>query len=185
MALDDDGMKNQYLTKLRVKIREDSDIMRELTERLQDFALSYNAELNSAGNVDQYNPRAQEFLEAWEALRQDFDVWVGQIAYADALELQAMWNNREIWPRRLARLPSIAPPRVDEEQEPTPEMPPIMPGMPAIQGNPKGGGKGKRGHAKLGGAGQLEFFRAWENGPAGRALPRALRAACPHTHTIQ
>ena len=128
MALDDDGMKNQYLTKLRVKIREDSDIMRELTEMLQDFALSYNAELNSAGNVDQYNPRAQEFLEAWEALRQDFDVWVGQISFADVLELQAMWNNREIWPRRLARLPSIAPPRVDEEQEPTPEMPPIMPG---------------------------------------------------------
>ena len=108
MALDDDGMKNQYLTKLRVKIREDSDIMRELTEMLQDFALSYNAELNSAGNVDQYNPRAQEFLEAWEALRQDFDVWVGQISFADVLELQAMWNNREIWPRRLARLPSIA-----------------------------------------------------------------------------
>ena len=145
MALDDDGMKNQYLTKLRVKIREDSDIMRELTEMLQDFALSYNAELNSAGNVDQYNPRAQEFLEAWEALRQDFDVWVGQIAFADALELQAMWNNREIWPRRLARLPSIAPPRVDEEQEPTPEMPPIMPGMPAMppaKGVPKGAGKG-------------------------------------------
>ena len=145
MALDDDGMKNQYLTKLRVKIREDSDIMRELTEMLQDFALSYNAELNSVGNVDQYNPRAQEFLEAWEALRQDFDVWVGQISFADVLELQAMWNNREIWPRRLARLPSIAPPRVDEEQEPTPEMPPIMPGMPAIppaKGVPKGAGKG-------------------------------------------
>ena len=145
MALDDDGMKNQYLTKLRVKIREDSDIMRELTEMLQDFALSYNAELNSAGNVDQYNPRAQEFLEAWEALRQDFDVWVGQISFADVLELQAMWNNREIWPRRLARLPSIAPPRVDEEQEPTPEMPPIMPGMPAMppaKGVPKGAGKG-------------------------------------------
>ena len=146
MALDDDGMKNQYLTKLRVKIREDSDIMRELTEMLQDFALSYNAELNSAGNVDQYNPRAQEFLEAWEALRQDFDVWVGQISFADVLELQAMWNNREIWPRRLARLPSIAPPRVDEEQEPTPEMPPIMPGMPAVpppaKGVPKGAGKG-------------------------------------------
>ena len=139
MALDDDGMKNQYLTKLRVKIREDSDIMRELTEMLQDFALSYNAELNSAGNVDQYNPRAQEFLEAWEALRQDFDVWVGQISFADVLELQAMWNNREIWPRRLARLPSIAPPRVDEEQEPTPEMPPIMPGMPSM---PAPSGKG-------------------------------------------
>ena len=144
MALDDDGMKNQYLTKLRVKIREDSDIMRELTEMLHDFALSYNAELNSVGNVDQYNPRAQEFLEAWEALRQDFDVWVGQISFADVLELQAMWNNREIWPRRLARLPSIAPPRVDEEQEPTPEMPPIMPGMPAppAKGVPKGAGKG-------------------------------------------
>ena len=145
MALDDDGMKNQYLTKLRVKIREDSDIMRELTEMLQDFALSYNAELQSVGNVDQYNPRAQEFLEAWEALRQDFDVWVGQISFADVLELQAMWNNREIWPRRLARLPSIAPPRVDEEQEPTPEMPPIMPGMPAMppaKGVPKGAGKG-------------------------------------------
>ena len=148
MALDDDGMKNQYLTKLRVKIREDSDIMRELTEMLHDFALSYNAELNSVGNIDRYNPRAQEFLEAWDALRVDFDVWVGQISFADVLELQAMWNNREIWPRRLARLPSIAPPRVDEEQEPTPEMPPIMPGMPApppAKGVPKGAGKGSAG----------------------------------------
>ena len=145
MALDDDGMKNQYLTKLRVKIREDSDIMRELTEELNDFAMGYNAELNSVGNVDRFNPRAQDFLEAWDSLRQDFDVWVGQISFADALELQAMWNNREIWPRRLARLPSIAPPRVDEEQEPTPEMPPIMPGMPAmppVKGVPKGAGKG-------------------------------------------
>ena len=145
MALDDDGLKNQYLTKLRVKIREDSDIMRELTEMLNDFAMGYNAELNSVGNVDRFNPRAQEFLEAWDALRQDFDVWVGQIAYADALELQAMWNNREIWPRRLARLPSIAPPREDEEQEPTPEMPPITPGMPSMppaKGVPKGLGKG-------------------------------------------
>ena len=88
MALDDDGMKNQYLTKLRVKIREDSDIMRELTEMLQDFALSYNAELNSAGNVDQYNPRAQEFLEAWEALRQDFDVW--EVRYP----LRTSWSSR-------------------------------------------------------------------------------------------
>ena len=117
MALDDDGMKNQYLTKLRVKIREDSDIMRELTEMLHDFALSYNAELNSVGNIDRYNPRAKEFLEAWDALRVDFDVWVGQISFADVLELQAMWNNREIWPRRLARLPNIAPPREEEEQD--------------------------------------------------------------------
>ena len=49
MALDDDGMKNQYLTKLRVKIREDSGIMRELTEMLHDFVYSYNAELQSVG----------------------------------------------------------------------------------------------------------------------------------------
>ena len=62
-------MQNPYLTKLRVKIREDSDVMRELTEMLNDFAMGYNAELNSVGNVDQYNPRAQEFLEAWDALR--------------------------------------------------------------------------------------------------------------------
>ena len=149
MALDDDGMKNQYLTKLRVKILEDADIMRELTEELNDFAMGYNAELNSVGNVDRFNPRAQNFLEAWDSLRQDFDVWVGQIAFADALELQAMWNNREIWPHRLARLPAIAPPRQDEEQEPTPELPPMEKGMgkgvfmaqpPPAQ--PKGMGKG-------------------------------------------
>ena len=176
MALDDDGMKNQYLTKLRVKIREDSDIMRELTERLQDFALSYNAELNSAGNVDQYNPRAQEFLEAWQALRQDFDVWVGQISFADALELQAMWNNREIWPRRLARLPSIAPPRVDEEQEPTPEMPPIMPGMPAppAKGVPKGAGKGSA-------AGTPSWVgqASWNFSEHGRMAPPAAPSRAP------
>ena len=177
MALDDDGMKNQYLTKLRVKIREDSDIMRELTERLQDFALSYNAELNSAGNVDQYNPRAQEFLEAWEALRQDFDVWVGQISFADALELQAMWNNREIWPRRLARLPSIAPPRVDEEQEPTPEMPPIMPGMPAppAKGVPKGSGKGAPSAGTPSWVGQA----SWNFSEHGRMAPPAAPSRAP------
>ena len=175
MALDDDGMKNQYLTKLRVKIREDSDIMRELTEMLQDFALSYNAELNSAGNVDQYNPRAQEFLEAWEALRQDFDVWVGQISFADVLELQAMWNNREIWPRRLARLPSIAPPRVDEEQEPTPEMPPIMPGMPAVpppaKGVPKGAGKGSARTPSWVGQASWNFSEHGRMNPAPPAAP--------------
>ena len=173
MALDDDGMKNQYLTKLRVKIREDSDIMRELTEMLHDFALSYNAELNSAGNVDQYNPRAQEFLEAWEALRQDFDVWVGQISFADVLELQAMWNNREIWPRRLARLPSIAPPRVDEEQEPTPEMPPIMPGMPAppAKGVPKGAGKGSAGTPSWVGQASWNFSEHGRMNPAPPAAP--------------
>ena len=172
MALDDDGMKNQYLTKLRVKIREDSDIMRELTEMLHDFALSYNAELNSVGNVDQYNPRAQEFLEAWEALRQDFDVWVGQISFADVLELQAMWNNREIWPRRLARLPSIAPPKggrgAGTHAGNATHYAWHACHATACQGSPKGGGKGKRGkgkrgRAKLRGAGQLEFFRAFEN----------------------
>ena len=111
--------------------------------------LSANAQLQQVGKVDQCNPRAQEFLEAYDALRQDFDVWVGQIAFADALELQAMWNNREIWPRRLARLPGIEPPRQDEEQEPTPELPPMEKGMgkgkfmaqpPPVQ--PKGKGKG-------------------------------------------
>ena len=173
MALDDDGMKNQYLTKLRVKIREDSDIMRELTEMLHDFALSYNAELQSVGNVDQYNPRAQEFLEAWEALRQDFDVWVGQISFADVLELQAMWNNREIWPRRLARLPSIAPPRVDEEQEPTPEMPPIMPGMPAppAKGVPKGAGKGSARTPSWVGQASWNFSEHGRMNPAPPAAP--------------
>ena len=178
MALDDDGMKNQYLTKLRVKILEDSDIMRELTERLQDFALSYNAELNSAGNVDRYNPRAQEFLEAWEALRQDFDVWVGQISFADVLELQAMWNNREIWPRRLARLPSIAPPRVDEEQEPTPEMPPIMPGMPAppAKGVPKGAGKGAPSAA---GTPSWVGQASWNFSEHGRMAPPAAPSRAP------
>ena len=61
-----------------------------------------------------------------------------------------MWNNREIWPRRLARLPGIEPPRQDEEQQPTPELPPMEKGMgkgkfmaqpPPVQ--PKGLGKGK------------------------------------------
>ena len=55
-----------------------------------------------------------------------------------------MWNNREIWPRRLDRLPNIAPPREEEEQEPTPELPPL--GMPTLGPVPtlvpKGKGKG-------------------------------------------
>ena len=38
--LDDDGLKNAYLTKLRVKIKADSDVMRELTEDLMNFASS-------------------------------------------------------------------------------------------------------------------------------------------------
>ena len=176
MALDDDGLKNQYLTKLRVKILEDADIMRELTEELNDFAMGYNAELNSVGNVDRFNPRAQEFLEAWDSLRQDFDVWVGQISFADALELQAMWNNREIWPRRLARLPSIAPPRVDEEQEPTPEMPPIMPAMPAMPpAMPKGSGKGAPSAGTPSWVGQA----SWNFSEHGRMAPPAAPSRAP------
>ena len=95
--LNDEGMKDQYITKLRVMIREDADVLRELTEMLHEFAYSYNAQLQQAGQVDRFNPQAQAFLEGYEALKQDFDVWVGQIAFSDALELQAMWNNREIW----------------------------------------------------------------------------------------
>jgi len=140
MALDDDGLKNAYLTKLRVMIRRDSDIMRELTEDLHHFAYGYNAQLQAQGEgVDHFAPGAQDFLEAWDALRQDWDVWVGQIAFSDALELRAMWNNREIWPRRLDKLPMIAPPREDAEQEPTPELP-ILPEMGPPP--PKGLGKG-------------------------------------------
>ena len=112
MALDDDGFKNAYLTKLRVMIRQNSDIMREFTEDLHHFAYGYNAQLQAQGEgVDHFAPGAQDFLEAWDALRQDWDVWVGQIAFADVLELQAMWNNREIWARRLDKLPMIPPPR--------------------------------------------------------------------------
>ena len=110
-------------------IREDGDAMRELGEQLLAFAYSYNAQLQQAGQIDNYNPQAQKYLEAYESLKQDFDVWVGQISFGDALELQAMWNNREIWPRRLASLPPIEAPRQEEEQEPTPELP-MMPGVP-------------------------------------------------------
>ena len=126
-------MKNQYLTKLRVMIREDADILRELTEMLHDFAYSYNAQLQQAGQVDHFNPQAQAFLEGYEALKQDSDVWVGQIAFSDALELQAMWNNREIWPRRLAGLPPIAPPNEGSAPEPSPRAPyaPWRPGCHA------------------------------------------------------
>ena len=120
---------DQYITKLRVMIREDADILRALTEMLHDFAYSYNAQLQQAGQVDRFNPQAQAFLEGYEALKQDFDVWVGQIAFSDALELQAMWNNREIWPRRLAGLPPIAPPNEGSAPEPTPELP-MLPGVP-------------------------------------------------------
>ena len=163
MALDDDGMKNQYLTKLRVKIREDSDIMRELTEMLHDFALSYNAELQSVGNVNRYNPQAQEFLEAWEALRQDFDVWVDSLCgrpgapghveqpgdLAPALGQAAQHRPSE--GRRRARTHAGNATHYA-----------WYACHAACQGSPKGGGKGgtKRTHAKLGGAGQLEFFRA-------------------------
>ena len=113
-------------------IREDGDAMRELGEQLMAFAYSYNAQLEQAGQINNYTQQAQAYLEAYESLKQDFDVWVGQISFGDALELQAMWNNREIWPRRLATLPPIEAPRQEEEQEPTPEMP-MMPGVPGAQ----------------------------------------------------
>jgi len=90
MALNDDGGKDQYLTRLRVLIHQDSNAMRELSEMLQDFAYSYSSQLKQAGSVDRYSPSTQTFLEAWEALKQDFDVWVGQLAFSDILELQAM-----------------------------------------------------------------------------------------------
>ena len=59
--LNDEGMKDQYITKLRVMIREDADILRELTEMLRDFAYSYNAQLEQAGQVDHFNPRHKLF----------------------------------------------------------------------------------------------------------------------------
>ena len=51
-------MQNQYLTKLRVMIREDADILRELTEMLRDFAYSYNAQLEQAGQITNYTQQA-------------------------------------------------------------------------------------------------------------------------------
>ena len=65
MALDDDGMKDQYLTRLRVMIREDSDILRELSEGLLSFSYNFNAQLQQAGQIDNYNPQAQKYLEAY------------------------------------------------------------------------------------------------------------------------
>lgn len=158
MALDDDGMQNAYLTKLRVHILEDSDSMRQLSEMLHGFALGYNAQLEQAGRgVDHFSPQAQEFLEALNTLQQDWDVWVGQIAFSDILELQQMWNNREIWPRRLAKLPMIPAPPEETEQEPTPDLPPMMPNMGkgegkgVVVGEPVGKGKGKGGGKTYGG----------------------------------
>ena len=147
--LDDEGLQNQYLTKLRVMMREDSDAMRKYSEMLLDFARDYHSRLNEAiQNVDQYSPEAAKFLEAYASLKQDFEVWVGQISFSDILELQAMYNNREIWPQRLSSLPPIPPPRKMQEQAATPQLPPLPKGkgkgmmVPPLADPPKGKGKG-------------------------------------------
>ena len=82
MVLDDNGMLNQYLTKLRVMIREDADILRELTEMLGDFAYSYNAQLQQAGCApalqlfpcDAASPFQRVTLVPGESVVVEFDV---------------------------------------------------------------------------------------------------------------
>ena len=81
-------------------------------------------------------PRDATVSGRLEILQADFDVWVGQIAFANVLELEAMWDNREVWNQRLAALPPVPPPQVVPEPEPTPPIDVMLPVKGAGKGDP-------------------------------------------------
>ena len=85
--------------------------------------------------VDTASAEAQKFLESYERLVADFENFSGEISFADALELKAMYENRDYWEQRLAALPPIPkqqklkalpmeePTQKTEGAEPAPEAP--------------------------------------------------------------
>ena len=105
--MDQDGLKDQYLTRLHVAMRESSSEMMRLTQLLNDFAAGFLARLKAHKDKTTDPAGAQVYLEACEALKADFDVWVAHMAFANLLELRAMYENLDYWEQKLLALPSL------------------------------------------------------------------------------
>ena len=127
---------DDYLTKLRVMIRENAAQSLMFAEMLQAFVQDYTQRLKARmQGVDPASAEAQKFMESYERLLADFENFAGEISFADPLELKAMWENRDYWEQRLAALPPIPkqqklkalpleePTQKTEGAEPAPEAP--------------------------------------------------------------
>ena len=127
---------DDYLTKLRVMIRENAAQSAMFAEMLQEFVEDYLQQLEAKmQGVDTASAEAQKFLESYERLLADFENFAGEISFADPLELKAMWENRAYWEQRFAELPPIPkqqklkalpmeePTQNNESAEPAPEAP--------------------------------------------------------------
>ena len=99
---------DDYLTKLRVMIRENAAQSAMFAEMLQEFVEDYLQQLEAKmQGVDTASAEAQKFLDSYERLLADFENFAGEISFADPLELKAMWENRAYWEQRFAELPPI------------------------------------------------------------------------------
>ena len=127
---------DDYMTKLRVMIRENAAQSAMFAEMLQEFVEDYLQQLEAKmQGVDTASAEAQKFLESYERLLADFENFAGEISFADPLELKAMWENRAYWEQRFAELPPIPkqqklkalpmeePTQNNEGAEPAPEAP--------------------------------------------------------------
>ena len=127
---------DDYLTKLRVMIRENAAQSLMFAEMLQEFVEDYMQQLEAKmQGVDTASAEAQKFLESYERLLADFENFAGEISFADPLELKAMLENRAYWEQRFAELPPIPkqqklkalpmeePTQNNESAEPAPEAP--------------------------------------------------------------
>ena len=106
--MEDSTFSDAYLTELRVMIRENAAQSAMFAQMLQEFVLDYSQRLEARmQGVDTASAEAQKFLESYERLVADFENFSGEISFADALELKAMYENRDYWEQRLAALPPI------------------------------------------------------------------------------
>ena len=134
--MEDSTFSDAYLTELRVMIRDNAAQSAMFAQMLQEFVLDYSQRLEARmQGVDTASAEAQKFLESYERLVADFENFSGEISFADALELKAMYENRDYWEQRLAALPPIPkqqklkalpleePTQKTEGAEPAPEAP--------------------------------------------------------------
>ena len=76
------------------------------------------------------DPAAQTFAREWRQLEHDFDQYMGEVSSSNRLELQALYDEKEQFDLRLAKLPAIkvphyptppkAPPEKPDQQQPEP-----------------------------------------------------------------
>ena len=77
---------DDYLTKLRVMIRENAAQSAMFAEMLQAFVQDYSQRLEARmRGVDPASAEAQKFMESYERLSADFENFAGEISFADPL----------------------------------------------------------------------------------------------------